>query len=657
MPRITIPRGVYDVLVRQEGNDYIAYDRDGRVICKNSETGCLQEAVNSGETIYIDGIFFVNELKGYAKIIGTGDILPASGERVVFDPIINVNVNLAKDVIPARYGFIIDQFRQMVWNIYEIGGNASANVYKETKTVGFATYDEYGLLLKPDSSYNVTVYRQIPYMPSRTLIYFGVVDLNPPSSGSLAFGYVYRWVNKPSGAIIFLIDSTGQLIIRYVNTSSSVVDVPTGVNIANRPFAIALDVDVANQKFSVVVDNKRFDITDWYKYTDTNWGLAFLASAGTPSFRVVWFYAEPATYEQPYMELDGRIGSYSVSQSLSLYSLAMVTPSQCYVSIRRVGDDREVAKIGLPSCIDFYDYVHYWAVPQFTYENDWYLYVGLFKHNDVGYVYKYRVKDWSLVGSIQTPTGAYGRFMKMFNKLVVLQRDADYDLSVIELDTLNSWKIVTKGPNTNIVYPYLGGWQPNGRYSYVVWTNYTKDGLRKGVYAVVVDNVAGKVFSPYGREKNVPVVSEDVDLLIDDTTSTILTVTPVGDGVLIYRSGFYTPDIPTGYVLKPFLIRKIPNMHDLYISTEIDDVIGTVAPTAMTTYVLRDISGTLYSLIPKISLFGHFGEVDNMVSTKRTIVLPNKVLLAFSLLSLRYPKTRFYKVMCRVAYPPSHYTF
>jgi hypothetical protein len=75
MPRITIQRGAYDVLVRQEGNNYVAYDRNGNIICINSNTACIQEAVNKGNTIIASGIYVINSsilLPSGIKIIGLG---------------------------------------------------------------------------------------------------------------------------------------------------------------------------------------------------------------------------------------------------------------------------------------------------------------------------------------------------------------------------------------------------------------------------------------------------------------------------------------------------------------------------------------------------------------------------------------------------------
>jgi hypothetical protein len=46
MPRITIPRVPYDVLVTQEGSSYIAYDRSGNIICRDSNTACIQEGID-----------------------------------------------------------------------------------------------------------------------------------------------------------------------------------------------------------------------------------------------------------------------------------------------------------------------------------------------------------------------------------------------------------------------------------------------------------------------------------------------------------------------------------------------------------------------------------------------------------------------------------
>jgi hypothetical protein len=63
MPRVTIPRGAYDVLVMQEGSSYIAYDRSGNTICRDSNTACIQEAVDS---IGGSGVIFIT--RGRYKI-------------------------------------------------------------------------------------------------------------------------------------------------------------------------------------------------------------------------------------------------------------------------------------------------------------------------------------------------------------------------------------------------------------------------------------------------------------------------------------------------------------------------------------------------------------------------------------------------------------
>jgi hypothetical protein len=76
MPRITIPREAYDVLVRQEQNgDYIAYDRNGSVICRNSNTACIQEAIDyasqlkpvPGPNPFIGGSVLISSGKYYVK--------------------------------------------------------------------------------------------------------------------------------------------------------------------------------------------------------------------------------------------------------------------------------------------------------------------------------------------------------------------------------------------------------------------------------------------------------------------------------------------------------------------------------------------------------------------------------------------------------------
>jgi len=52
----SIPRE-YDVIVYAEGNSYYAKSKNGTIICINSPTKCLQEAINYGRSIYVKGIF------------------------------------------------------------------------------------------------------------------------------------------------------------------------------------------------------------------------------------------------------------------------------------------------------------------------------------------------------------------------------------------------------------------------------------------------------------------------------------------------------------------------------------------------------------------------------------------------------------------------
>jgi hypothetical protein len=67
---------VFDVIVRREANgDYVAYDRTGGIICKNSSTACIQEAVNyasqtkpaPGPNPFIGGFVFIYPGKYYVK--------------------------------------------------------------------------------------------------------------------------------------------------------------------------------------------------------------------------------------------------------------------------------------------------------------------------------------------------------------------------------------------------------------------------------------------------------------------------------------------------------------------------------------------------------------------------------------------------------------
>jgi hypothetical protein len=46
----------YDALVRQDSSgNYVAYDRSGNVICKNSPTACIQEAIGQYKTVHVSG--------------------------------------------------------------------------------------------------------------------------------------------------------------------------------------------------------------------------------------------------------------------------------------------------------------------------------------------------------------------------------------------------------------------------------------------------------------------------------------------------------------------------------------------------------------------------------------------------------------------------
>jgi hypothetical protein len=67
---------VYDVIVYQEGGHYYAKDHKGNLICMDSPTACLQEAVDSGKTVFIrHGFYDVAEtiyMPSEINIIGSG---------------------------------------------------------------------------------------------------------------------------------------------------------------------------------------------------------------------------------------------------------------------------------------------------------------------------------------------------------------------------------------------------------------------------------------------------------------------------------------------------------------------------------------------------------------------------------------------------------
>ncbi|MGC9052079.1 hypothetical protein, partial [Pyrobaculum sp.] len=96
-----IAPATYDVLVRQESNgDYVAYDRNGNVICKNSSTACIQEALNykgPGSTVFIapDSYVLSSQVSvpPHTRIVGAGwnsTVLRESPSRTDATPLIYI---------------------------------------------------------------------------------------------------------------------------------------------------------------------------------------------------------------------------------------------------------------------------------------------------------------------------------------------------------------------------------------------------------------------------------------------------------------------------------------------------------------------------------------------------------------------------------------
>ena len=230
----------YDVLVYQEGGHYYAKDAYGNVICVDSSTGCLQEAINYGKHVYVKGIFNVSN---------------------------PVNIVTGRTVYIDGYISSIKITDQLANTIEIIGiGNGSSSGH-------------IGDLYMDNNPFKVT-FRNL-YINSATIRFAGhilfdscsfkYVNLNGYNFSDSAYWITFlrSWIQNPNGNGIDISNGIHILFINStINYSSGV-----GVNISGGYFIKFINSDIEGNKTGLVATYADVVLEETHFYDNINYSI------------------------------------------------------------------------------------------------------------------------------------------------------------------------------------------------------------------------------------------------------------------------------------------------------------------------------------------------------------------------------------------------
>jgi hypothetical protein len=168
MPRITIPRNVYDVVVVGENGNYIAYDRKGNIICKNSPTACIQESIDYlGSADFMRYIYILGGV-GITSTINIPEYITIVGGKIGVDAPVDafvlgnnnaiIGTRLVGNYI-GNNGIVINGNLNKIINV-EVGFFNGIGIYMKSGYDNILTgvftraNKAYELVIDPDSSSN-----------------------------------------------------------------------------------------------------------------------------------------------------------------------------------------------------------------------------------------------------------------------------------------------------------------------------------------------------------------------------------------------------------------------------------------------------------------------------------------------------------------------
>jgi hypothetical protein len=493
------------------------------------------------------------------------------------------------------------------WQKY-IPSGGSAQVYQETKTSAGLTFVERGTVVTGSSTDITVLFKELPLAYKKMRVVVQVVDLATPSADKGFFALAIPSTPRPSGALVLLIDTSGNLKITYMNTGGTTSAVSTGVSIANRPVIIVIDADNKNNYASVYVDGKVFTINDWKIFTDLKY-ICLIGDKGyTAKFNLA--YAEHLDEkEQTPVSTVGRPDSYhpvGISDALGVYALGLVHPDgSTHIEIRDLETDALLKVIDLDETLDYGD-VHHYVHTRFAVEGSKrYLYVVLARHNSSYTIYKIDADNW---GILWKKSGSAGTYCKLIwgwvTGLAVLYRDGNLDISIDHIDpatgNISSTQTIVSSGGYSLYGFFSPDWSEDG-YMWLAWSLYDfASGLRKDVYALVVDR-SGRAYAPDGTQITLPASPTDSRLLIETSNYSQPFIRPAKEGAVVIRTGMYTPDTPSAWWFKkPGQVIQLELPQGLpLIGISHGVIIGRIPATCHASYTLRD---TYVGIVPLVLL-------------------------------------------------------
>ena len=230
----------YDVLVYQEGGHYYAKDAYGNVICVDSSSLCLQEAINYGKHVYVKGIFNVSN---------------------------PVNIVTGRTVYIDGYISSIKITDQLANTIEIIGiGNGSSNGH-----IGDLYMDNNPFAI---AFRNVSIKSATIRFAGHILFDscgFGYVNLNGYSFQNPAYWITFlrSWIQNPNGNGI---DISNALHILFINSVIN-YNKGIGVNISGGSYIKFINSDIEANQTGLVVTNADVVLEETHFYDNTSYAI------------------------------------------------------------------------------------------------------------------------------------------------------------------------------------------------------------------------------------------------------------------------------------------------------------------------------------------------------------------------------------------------
>jgi len=296
-----------------------------------------------------------------------------------------------------------------------------------------------------------------------------------------------------------------------------------------------------------------------------------------------------------------------VSDSLGVYALGLKYPDgSTHIELRDLKTDTSLRVIDLDETlsVDGHEYVY----TRFVVEGSKrYLYAILARHINNYTIYKIDTDSWNVVWKKRGNVATYNKLIwGWLTGLAVLYRDSSSNIAIDHISpsdgSIVKTDVVVSAHSGYVVYGYFSpDWSGDG-YLWLAWSNYdSSSGLRRNVYALAIDN-NGVAYALDGSKVDLPVSATDNKLLIEQSDYSQPIVRPVREGAVVFRGGFYTPDVPSAFWLKKpgQVIRlELPTMP--YVGAN-PMLIGRIPPILMLAYVSRLINNVLYNIQTYVSL-------------------------------------------------------